>query len=298
MSRACRSLFEVRSPAAARKVLDRAIDLAVAPAVQENVTRVGRHRPWPMPGRSWVMAQTWVDLLFAHWRVAPELLSRLVPPQLPLDTFEGSAWVGITPFEVRNLRLRPTLPLPALSSFPEINVRTYVTVAGKPGIYFFSLDADSAWAVAAARRLYRLPYFRARMAIERPGRTVSYRSERRLAGRSAPAPSFRATYRPLRAADRRGAPNHASDPLASWLTERYCLYTLDDRLRVLRGEIHHPLWPLEAAEAEIEHNTMAEPLGLDLRGPPLLHYARRQDVVFWSLQRASTSGDAAAGVED
>jgi uncharacterized protein YqjF (DUF2071 family) len=116
------------------------------------------HRPWPLPQGAWLMGQTWANLLFAHWRVPEEALRRVVPPQLPLDTFEGSAWLGITPFCVRGLRLRNTAPAPVLSSFPELNVRTYVSVEGKPGIYFLSLDADSRPAVAAARRLYRLPY--------------------------------------------------------------------------------------------------------------------------------------------
>src|SRR5205807_141876 len=105
---------------------------------------------------SWVMAQTWLDLLFAHWPLDATVLRAVVPGELPLDLWEGRAWLGLTPFEVRNLRLRPTLPVPKLSSFPEVNVRTYVTVGGKPGIYFFSLDADSALAVLAARWSYRL----------------------------------------------------------------------------------------------------------------------------------------------
>ena len=133
------------------------LDLLASPLMHERVTRIGGHRPWPMPGRSWVMAQTWTDLLFAHWSVAPATLERAVPTQLPLDTFDGRAWIGITPFAVRNTRLRPTLPVPFVSAFPELNVRTYVTVGGKPGIFFFSLDADSMLAVAAARRAYRLP---------------------------------------------------------------------------------------------------------------------------------------------
>jgi uncharacterized protein len=78
----------------------------------------------------------------------------VLPPQLELETHDGAGWVAVTPFEVRNLRPRPTLPLPMLSAFPEINVRTYVTFGGKPGIFFFSLDAGSALAVAATRRTY------------------------------------------------------------------------------------------------------------------------------------------------
>jgi Uncharacterized conserved protein (COG2071) len=118
------------------------------------------HRPWPMPAGGWLMGQTWVNLLFAHWRVSEEALRAVVPPQLPIDTHDGSAWLGITPFYVRGVRLRGTVPAPLISSFPELNVRTYVSVEGKPGIYFLSLDADSWPAVPAARRTYRLPYYR------------------------------------------------------------------------------------------------------------------------------------------
>jgi uncharacterized protein YqjF (DUF2071 family) len=233
-----------------------------------------------MPKRPWVMGQTWNDLLFAHWRVPPPALEHVVPRELPLDTFGGSAWVGVTPFRVRNLRTRLTFPIPLLSEFPEINVRTYVTLGGRPGIYFFSLDADSALAVAAARRLYRLPYFRARMATGRDGQSVRYSSERRPASGTPPA-AFRGRYRPVGPVVRA-----APGSLEHWLSERYCLYTLDDMRRVLRGEIHHPPWPLQAAAADIELNTMADEVGIGLTGAPLVHYSRRQDVVFWSLEPA------------
>jgi uncharacterized protein YqjF (DUF2071 family) len=232
------------------------------------------------------MAQTWTDLLFAHWSVAPEALEGIVPPELPLDTFDGRAWVGVTPFAVRNLRVRLTFPVPFLSAFPEINVRTYVTVSDKPGIYFFSLDAGSSFAVASARRLYRLPYFRARMSLEHAGPQVSYSSERTAVEAPAPA-SFRARYRPI------GETFQARPgTLEYWLTERYCLYTLEDERRVLRGEIHHPPWPLQAAEADLQTNTMGAELGLALDSDPLLHYARRQDVLFWNLERDAVASRA------
>ena len=234
------------------------------------------------------MAQTWMDLLFAHWAVSPEALRRAVPPPLELQTFEGQAWIGVTPFEVRNLRLRPILPVPFLSSFPEINVRTYVSFGGKPGIYFLSLDAGSALAVAAARVFYRLPYFRAHMAIERASGELRYRSERK-ARENAPSAAFRGRYRPHGAVS---AP--AAGTLEHWLTERYCLYTFDDKRRVLRGEIHHPPWPLQSAEADIALNTMGDEAGIELSPTPLLHYAARQDVVFWTLEPAAETLDTRA----
>jgi uncharacterized protein YqjF (DUF2071 family) len=259
-----------------------ALDLLASPVVQGRVTRIRDHRPWPMPRRPWVMAQTWLDLLFAHWSVAPSALEGVVP--LPLDTFDGRAWIGVTPFAVRNLRVRLTLPVPFVSTFPEINVRTYVVVDGKPGIFFFSLDAASALAVAAARRFYRLPYFRARMHIERDGAGIRYGTSRDDAGAPAPA-VFNASYRPT-GATFRAAPG----TLEHWLTERYCLYTLDDARRPQRAEIHHPPWPLQPAQADIVANAMGAEVGLALEGEPLLHYARRQDVVFWGLEPAGVSG--------
>src|SRR5436309_3251898 len=122
---------------------------------QPRTLRERDHRPWPVPDRPWVMGQTWEDLLFAHWPVDPDELRSVVPPQIPIDTFGGSAWVGVTPFVVTGVRARLTLPMPYTSRFPEINVRTYATVDGKPGIWFFSLDTPNRAAVATARRVYR-----------------------------------------------------------------------------------------------------------------------------------------------
>lgn len=234
------------------------------------------HRPWPLSQRPWFMGQTWCELLFAHWPVPRQRLEQVVPPQLPLDELEGRAWIGVTPFRIAGLRLRGTPPAPVVSYFPELNVRTYVTVAGKPGIYFLSLDAARRSAVLSARRYYRLPYFLAEM-THRSGDEVSFTS-RRVSDDGPPA-HFAARYRP------RDAPSPPrSGSLEHFLTERYCLYTLDERQTVLRGDIHHPPWPLQPATAEIEQNTMAAPFGLELSGTPLLHFAARQDVVIWRIE--------------
>jgi uncharacterized protein YqjF (DUF2071 family) len=224
------------------------------------------------------MAQTWRDLLFAHWRVPPELLRPHVPHALPIDTHDGGAWLGITPFEVSGLRPRGLMPLPRLSRFPELNVRTYTTLDDKPGIWFFSLDAGSAAAVAGARLTYRLPYFRAGMEIERAAGELRYRSER-APGHGAPA-ALRVRYAPSgpAAPAERGTLEH-------WLTERYCLYTVGRRGRILRADIHHPPWALQPATAVFVQNTMP-PRGVFLPAhEPLLHFARRQDVLIWAPRR-------------
>ena len=233
------------------------------------------HRPWPLPDGSWLQGQTWCDLLFAHWRVPADQLRRVMPETLPphLDE-DGSAWLGVTPVAVRGLRLRGTPPLPGVSHFPELNVRTYVELDGKPGIYFFSLDAARRAAVFAARRTYRLPYFHARMRAEKVGARVDYESERTDSS-GAPA-RFRGSYAPAGA--------RTDDPLARWLAERYCAYTVDERLRPLRVEIHHPPWPLQPAEGELEAQGMADQIGVRLEGEPLLHFSARQDTLLWPLR--------------
>ena len=210
-------------------------------------------------------------------------LRPVVPAQLPLDLSEGDALVGVTPFDVCACRLRGTPPPPVVGSFPELNVRTYVTVDDQPGIYFFSLDAGSTLAVAGARRSYRLPYFKAQMTCFADDHGVAFASRRTSA--DGPPAGFSARYRPT------DEPTHAErGTFEHFVTERYCLYTLDEAGNILRAAIHHPPWSLQPAEAEIEHNTMTAGLGLSLDGRPMLHYAKRQDVVFWTLERAGTSG--------
>jgi uncharacterized protein YqjF (DUF2071 family) len=167
------------------------------------------------------------------------------------------------------------VPVPLISSFAEINVRTYVTRNGKPGIWFLSLDTPNALAVLAARRAYRLPYERARIAVQRRDGWFDYASARR--GQDA---RFVARYR--------GAGpvwNARPGSFEHFMAERYCLYTLDDAGNVLRGDIHHAPWPLQAAEVELASNTMALPYGIDLAGEPRAHYADRLDVLFWTLER-------------
>ncbi|HEX8648080.1 MAG TPA: DUF2071 domain-containing protein [Thermoleophilaceae bacterium] len=244
---------------------------------QASTLRVTGHRPWPVPERPWVMAQSWHRLLFAHWRVPAEALRPVVHPAIPIDEFDGSAWIGVTPFKVEGSRPRGAPPPPVVSSFLECNVRTYATIDGKPGIWFFSLDAESRLAVRGARRAWRLPYFLADMDARPHGEGFDYRTDR--VSPDGPAVGFEGAYTPT-------GPEFNARPgtLEHFLTERYCLYTLDDRQRVQRGDIHHPPWPLQTAEAEVRRNTMARMIGIELEGDPLLHFARRQDVLMWRIR--------------
>ena len=238
------------------------------------------HRPWPMPEAPWLMTQSWHDLLFAHWPVDARALRERVPQGLELDLFEGQAWLGVVPFDMTNVAPRFVPAVPGISAFPELNVRTYVTVGGKPGVYFFSLDAESAIAVALARAMLKLPYYTASIDVARQDGWVDYWSER-LADHDAPPAEFEGRYRPI------GPVQHARPgSLEYFLTERYCLYNVDEEFKAYRLEIHHPPWELQVAEADITLNTMADAAGIRLPSmAPLVHYSRRQDVVAWAPER-------------
>jgi uncharacterized protein YqjF (DUF2071 family) len=237
------------------------------------------HRPWEMPSRPWALTMRWHDVLFMHWPVPRDLLRTLISPLLSVDTFDGTAWIGVVPFRMTGVRPRAVPSLPWLSAFPELNVRTYVTTAGKPGVWFFSLDAANPVAVRIARLVAQLPYYDARMSSACSGNVVRYTSLR--THRGAPAAAFRGAFQPT------GPIYHASPgTLDHWLTERYCLYTTDRHGQLWRGDIHHARWPLQPATVEVEVNTMTQQLGLRLPDTrPLLHFARRLEVVAWKLKR-------------
>ncbi|HEY8285780.1 MAG TPA: DUF2071 domain-containing protein [Chloroflexota bacterium] len=218
----------------------------------------------------------WHNLLFMHWPLPPQVLRPLIPAPLHLDTFDGAAWIGIVPFQMCGVTARLVPPMPGLSAFCELNVRTYVTIGGKPGVWFFSLDAANGPAVRAARLAFHLPYYDARMRCLMDGRNIRYSSLR--THRLAPPAAFGASYHPI------GPPAFARPgTLEDWLTARYCLYAANRRGKAWRGEIDHAPWPLQPAEVELERNTMIAPIRIVLPSvAPLLHFARRLDVVAWN----------------
>jgi uncharacterized protein len=238
------------------------------------------HRPWPLPRGPWAMSMCWHDLLFAHWPIDPAKLRPLVPSGLELDTWDGAAWLGVVLFRMTGVRPRGCPPLRWWSAFSEINLRTYVTADGRPGVWFFSLDATNKWAVRAARWGLHLNYYDAAISVDVQGEEVSYRALR--THRAAPEAEFQARYRPRGEAERLRV-----GTLEHWFIERYCLYTADAHDVVWRLNIHHDPWTVRSAEAEISANTLARPLGLEL--PPLpaqLHFAQQLDAVAWLPHRA------------
>jgi uncharacterized protein len=244
------------------------------------------HRPWPLPGRPWQWRQSWSDLLFAHWTIPPGALAAHIPTPLTLDTRDGQAWLGLVPFRMSGVARRPLPPVPGTSAFPELNVRTYVRYEDKPGVFFFSLDASNRLAVWAARTFFHLPYRNATMSCQPDGDAISYSSLRRPgepagAGEPASPARFKARY----GATAPGSPASA-DSLEEWLAERYCLYTLDPKGTLWRGQIHHAQWHLQPAFAEIETNLL-DPFPITPGQPPdHLAFSRNIEVALWPFEQA------------
>lgn len=213
-----------------------------------------------------------------HWPVAASALRPLVPPPLSIDTFDGQAWVGVVPFTMWGVRPYFTPPVPGLNSFHELNVRTYVHHQGVPGVWFMSLDINSATAAWGGRQFFFLPYHSAEISLRQDGRTILYKSRRTAA--HAPAAAFEATWR---VGER--LPQAEPGSLEFFLTERYCLYSVQ-REQLYRCRIFHDPWPLHAAEVSAHASTMLEAAGLDApAGAPLLHYAEELKADIWPLTR-------------
>jgi uncharacterized protein YqjF (DUF2071 family) len=213
-----------------------------------------------------------------HWPIDAELLRPLIPSRLTIDTFEGQAWIGVVPFTMWGVRPSFGPALPGLSAFHELNVRTYVHYEGFPGVWFFSLDANNAAAVWAARKFARLPYFNARISLEQNEALIRYSSNR--IEKAFPSARLETTWTI-------GEELEPSTPesLTFFLTERYCLYTARDQ-KLYRLRIFHSPWPLRSAVLLSNTSTMIESLGISATPvEPILHYAEEIKVDIWPLVR-------------
>ncbi|OYP36471.1 YqjF family protein [Rhodopirellula sp. MGV] len=219
----------------------------------------------------------WSELCFAHWPAEPSTVAKWLPPGVELDTYEGSAWVGVVPFLMSDVAPRCCPAVPGISRFPELNVRTYVSVGGKPGVWFFSLDAASRFAVRLARTTFHLPYMDAKMNIHNvEDGAIEYQSRRTHRGEA--TANFSARYKA------RGDYAIASPgSFEHWLTARYCLYSASPDGRVYRGEINHPPWELAQADYEQHDNSMGQALGFDFDREPHVLVAKSIDVRAWLI---------------
>jgi len=219
---------------------------------------------------------SWHDLLFMHYRVDADRIRQLLPDGLTLDLFEGDAWIGIVPFRMSDVAPRFVPAIPWMSAFPELNVRTYVSIDAKPGVWFFSLDATNPIAVRIARRFFHLKYMDARISQSWNEDWCCYTSHRTHRGE--PSATLAIRYRPT------GDVFQAtSGTLEHWLTARYCLYAATPDGQVLRGEIDHPPWSLQPAEAVVDDESMLNALGLSvLDDTPHLLFSKDIAARAWS----------------
>ena len=246
----------------------------------EHLTELERLEIRRRPSGQPLMHQNWGKLLFMHWRITEKELRPLIPNGLEIETFDGTAWIGVIPFTMWDIRaFPPFLPaVPGLSSMHELNVRTYVHHNRVPGVWFFSLDCNSAAAVRAARTFYYLPYFDAKIDLQERGNTIDYS----LTRTEEPSADFEASWTVGET-----IPFAHPDSLEFFLTERYCLYTEHER-QLYQARIFHQPWPLQKASVSSYESTMIESLGLKTpKGEPVLNYAEQIGVDIWPLKKVS-----------
>jgi uncharacterized protein YqjF (DUF2071 family) len=227
-----------------------------------------------------LLSMRWEDVLFAHWAVDPAIVERQVPPQFTVDTREGDAYLGVVGFRMADIR---PMGAPAGLSFPELNLRTYVRTDEGPGVYFFNLDAADRLAVPIARRLFRLPYYRAEMSVtEGDG---GFRLESHRTDDAALPADFDATYSPS------GTPTEPEPgTLLSFLTERYRFFVADEDGRVYRGDIDHDPWQLQPADLSVRANGLFDANGFaEPESEPLVHYSPGIDVTAGPLRRSTVA---------
>jgi uncharacterized protein YqjF (DUF2071 family) len=253
-------------------------------AVQTPHT-IDRISPTLAPEAQPLMHQSWRHLLFLHWEVPAMELQALLPPGLDLDTFDGIAYVGLIPFTLHGVRPVGIPAMPGLSSFHEVNVRTYVHRNGKdPGVWFFSLDASSMLAVTAARAAYHLPYFNASIdfsASDEPLPTVGFQSRRDDTRGAMPA-NAHIRYRPVEGVTQPARPG----TIEHFLIERYILYAADEGKRLYKARVHHQPYPIQRAEVLELDETLVWSAGVKRpQEPAMRHYASGVDVNVYGVEK-------------
>jgi uncharacterized protein YqjF (DUF2071 family) len=246
---------------------------------------IDRITPTLEPDLPVVLRQDWHHLLFLHWEVPPQELQALIPEGLDLDTFDGKAYVGLVPFTLSGVRPLLAPPLPWISTFHEVNVRTYVHRKGAdPGVWFFSLDASSTIAVAAARAAYKLAYFHAQIEFfvsNDATPTIDVTSQRDDPRGMKPG-NARVRYAPME-----GITTHAvPGTLDHFLLERYILYSAGDDHQLYRARVHHQPYPMQRADLLDLDETLVWAAGI--RRPesaPLRHYAREVNVKVYPIEK-------------
>lgn len=235
----------------------------------KELLKIHAHRPYELPEHSWSFYQEWNDVFFMHWKVPFELLSEFLPAELEADSFEGDYYVSLVAFRMEKIRPRYLPSVGFLSDFYEVNLRTYVTKDGKPGVYFLSIEAEKALSAFVSRSISGLPYRKASIRRTEQGYFAENPKENR---------SFNATFKTS------GVVPGIKSSLDRWLTERYCLYMLRNGM-VRRFEIHHQEWELSGVELQQLESTYV--LGnhpLIMENMSGFHYSPGVVVAAWNYE--------------
>jgi hypothetical protein len=233
-----------------------------------SLLEINSHRPFPLPEKSWKYYQEWNDTIFLHYKVPQEIVWDLLPPGLLLDTYMGEAWVSVVAFTVKNMRLKFLPPLPYLSNFHEINLRTYVVKDGIPGIYFITIEASKTGSVLMAKNFVGLKYKKAKINKEYGRYSLSESKEENC---------LDLKYCALQSLK-------GKTELEKWLTERYCAYEVIKKT-MYRFNIHHKEWPLKKMKSRklnLEYTKAG--LGEDAK-PAFMHYSAHQKVLLWGREK-------------
>ncbi|MGG1398021.1 DUF2071 domain-containing protein [Bacillus salipaludis] len=247
-----------------------------------NIMNDVGHRSWPLPSKYWIMRQTWSNILFLHWPIPLNILRPHIPSSLQIDTFNGSAWIGVIVFVLEGIFPRGISSISLTPKFPEMNVRTYVTCDGKPGIYFLSIDVENWASLKIAKRWFHLPYYSAQVSFRKEGQSFHIHSSRN--GNFNTPITFKGKYVPVSEVyfPKEGTLDH-------WLTERYCLYSSNNGDNIYCGEIHHLPWPLQKAEMEIFRNTLLSPFHFDISEvDPIVHFSTGVESLMWNIKKIRT----------
>lgn len=226
------------------------------------------HREWPLSEMPWKFYQEWNRTIFLHWQVSAEALREHVPKALEIDLFDNSAWVSLVAFTMERSRFRNLIAFPPISNFHEINIRTYVKLNGKPGVYFLSIEGGKRISCKVARKFSELPY--------------RYSSMKRAAEKYQSSNAVRGDQLTLRFTP--GKDILEKDALTKWLTERYALFQ-DAGQSINAFDIHHLEWPLQEIDIDklaVEYPRYAKMIN---NSPYSAQYSPGVQVVAWGMDK-------------
>lgn len=235
-----------------------------------------KHIPFAMPTRKHSLIQEWKYLTFMHWEVSPKILSKYIPKDMELDLFEGKAYIGLIPFLMKDVHPRLLFPIGGISNFPEFNIRTYVKLNNKPGVFFLTLDAQSYITCLYAPYAYGLPYNYSKGNIKVDNKKYIWKSNRRRKGFELSGFSILESEAMI--------PSKGS--LEEFLFERYCLFSLRNN-KICIGYIKHNPWNIHRAHAKLQTNKLTKSFDLGIKNllmPELVHMSKGVTVNAWSLQ--------------